>query len=144
MTIPAILLFLDFDGVLRRADSPKYRFDQDCLELFQETVRSLESLEIVVSSSWKDGFTLSEIKVRFAPDVAERIIGVTPSLLRMDEHPRRREVLSYLRERGWEKRRWVAIDDSPDNYGPLKNVVLTDPAKGFDRLAAESLMRVAR
>jgi hypothetical protein len=140
----AMLLFLDFDGVLRRADSPRYRFDEDCLELFQETVRSLDSLEIVVSSSWKDGFTLNEIRARFAPDIAERILGVTQSLLRREEHPRHREVLAFLRRQGWEKRRWVAIDDDPDNYGPGANVVLTDPAKGFDRFAAESLARSAR
>jgi hypothetical protein len=144
MMSQAMLLFLDFDGVLRRADSPKYRFDGDCLELFQQTVRALEDIEIVVSSSWKDAFSMSEIKGHFAPDIAKRIIGVTPSLLRIEEYPRHREVLAFLRRQGWEQRRWLAIDDDPDNYGPGANVVLTEPTKGFDQLAAESLMRIAR
>ncbi len=137
-----MLLFLDFDGVLRRADSPKYRFDEDCLEHFQRTVRALDGVEIVVSSSWKDAFSIREIRAHFAPDIAERIIGVTPGSSRMEEYARHREVRAFLRRRSWEHRPWVAIDDKPENYGPGANVVLTDPTKGFDALAAESLTRL--
>lgn len=144
MTSHAMLLFLDFDGVLRRADSPKYRFDEDCLEIFQQTVRALEDIEIVVSSSWKDAFSLSEIRAHFAPDIAERIIGVTPSSLRMEEYPRHREVLLFLRGRCWEHRPWAAIDDHPDHYGPGANAVWTDSTRGFDELAAGSLTRIVR
>ncbi len=144
MMSPAMLLFLDFDGVLRRADSPKYRFDEDCLELFQETVRVLEPIEIVVSSSWKDAFSIGEIRARFAPDIAERIIGVTPSNLRREEYSRHREVRAFLRRRRWEHSRWTAIDDEPENYRPGANLVLTDSTRGFDAPAAETLMRIVR
>jgi len=107
-----MLLFLDFDGVLRRAGSPKYQFDADCPEQFQETLRALSEVEIVVSSSWKEAFSLNENKRHFVPDIASRIIGVTRGGLRVDDHQRHREVLAFLRCQGWEESPWVAIDDA--------------------------------
>ena len=139
-----MLLFLDFDGVLRRAGSPEYQFDADCLEQFQETLRVLSEVEIVMSSSWKEAFSLNDIKRHFVPDIASRIIGVTPGGLRVDNHQRHREVFAFLRRHGWEQRPWVAIDDDPENYRLGANVVVTEPTKGFDRLAAASLIRMAR
>jgi HAD domain in Swiss Army Knife RNA repair proteins len=144
LTRRAMLVFLDFDGVLRKANSPKYRFDEECLERFQRTVRALDPLEIVVSSSWRDAFSLKEIRRRFAPDIAGKIIAVTPNAPRVMEHQRHREILAFLRQRHWEDRRWVAIDDAPDHFGPGAKVVLTKSTRGFDETAAESLVRILR
>ena len=138
-----MLIFLDFDGVLRRADSPQYQLDEDCLVCFQDSVRALGDVQIVISSSWKDAFSLEDIKGRFDPDIADRIVGTTPSAQRIDGHAREEEVEAFLRARGWEQRRWIAIDDVSDHYEPAANLVLTDPTRGFDRDAAVSLRQMA-
>ena len=139
-----MLIFLDFDGVLRRAQSPKYRFERDCLDSFQQAFRSIGTGEIVIASSWKDAFSLDNIRNRFASDVALRICGATPSSKRLDGRYRYREVCAYLSRHGWTTRPWIAIDDDSEHYPPrLKNLVLTDPARGFDADAAQHLLALA-
>ena len=135
---------LDFDGVLRRAQSPKYRFEKDCLDRFQQAFRSIGTGKIVITSSWKDAFSLDNIRRRFASDVALRICGTTRSSKRLEGSYRYREVCAYLSRHGWTTRRWIAVDDNSEHYPPgLKNLVLTDPARGFDVAAAQQLLALA-
>jgi hypothetical protein len=45
------------------------------------------------SSSWREGFSLTEIRARFSDDVGSRIVGMTP-MVQDGEHRRYREVLA--------------------------------------------------
>ncbi len=135
-----MILFLDFDGVLRRASSPLYVFDTDCLEVFEEAVRTLQGVEIVVSSSWREGFSLKEIRSHFSRDIAARIVGATPISEDRDGFYRYREVLAYLERNRLRGRTWLAIDDDPLHYPAGVNVLLVDPVRGFDSEAATRLV----
>lgn len=138
-----MVLFLDFDGVLRRAGSPLYQLDRDCVEAFERAIRELPGVEIVITSSWREGFTLEEMRKHFSGDIAPRIVGVTPMAQdRSRDQYRYREVLAYLRRRA-KPTAWVAIDDDPLHYPEGCNVVLVDPREGFGEQTAASLRVLA-
>ncbi len=139
-----MLVFLDFDGVLRRKQSPLYQLDAECLRAFEEVLRSLPGAEVVITSSWREGFSLGEMRKLFSPDIAARVVGVTPVSQDREGYVRYREVLAYLKWHGQERRRWIALDDDPHHYPVLRNVIVIDPERGFDAESAKRLARVAQ
>jgi hypothetical protein len=138
-----MLIFLDFDGVLRPRDSTPMVFDRACLARFEMAVRALPRVSIVVTSSWRDLFDLTEIRARFSSDIAPRILGVVGHVLTSDDFPRHREVLAYLKDHGLESEPWVAVEDDPAAYPPGAPVVLTDWERGFDESSSRRLLRIA-
>ena len=140
-----MLLFLDIDGVLRRATSPPRRFDADCLACFERAVAALPpECDIVITSSWRDTVPLPDIRSRFSPAVSARIIGAVPTVDAGAQFPRHREVVEFLRRSGREAEDWIAIDDDPRAYPEDCRVVLTDPAKGFDEESARRWRALTR
>lgn len=134
-----VLVFLDFDGVLRRLSSRPDQFDPDCLASFEDTIRRFADVRIVISSSWRLGMPLREIRGRFSPDVRRLIAGVTPEAQRLTRHYRHGEVETYLRREGLTDEPWIAVDDDPAHFPERAPTTLTDADRGFDTAAAESL-----
>lgn len=140
-TTSLMFIFLDFDGVLRRKQSPLYRLDRDCLRGFEDAVRSLPKAEIVIASSWREAFSLGEMRKLFSPDIAGRIVGVTPLEWHRENHYRYKEVLAFLKRSGHPGTHWIAIDDEAFHYPlGLENLVLVDGSRGFDGDAAERML----
>ena len=138
--MPGPLIFLDIDGVLRRNGAPLFELEVDLRNLFEETLRAMPGAEVVISSSWREGFSLIEIQAHFSEDVAARIIGVTP-IAQESQHRRYREVLTYLAQSGQKGRTWVAVDDDAAHYPSSVNLILVDPEKGLDSIAASRLSK---
>jgi Swiss Army Knife RNA repair-like protein len=134
-----VLIFLDIDGVLRRSGAPLYALEEDCRRAFEDTLRAIPNASVVITSSWREGFSLDEIRAHFSEDIAPRLIGVTPMAQQLDDFKRHREILAYLRHRGAPSP-WVAVDDDGSQYPPGCNLVLVDPARGFDSEAAKRLL----
>jgi hypothetical protein len=135
------ILFLDLDGVLRRKSAPLYELESDLVARFERAVRAIPDLRIVISSSWREAFSLDEIREHFAIGVAQRIVGVTPSVAMRDEFDRHREVLAWLKRHAGQDVRWLAIDDDPENFPPGAPVLLVDSEIGFDDAAAAEMVR---
>lgn len=135
------LIFLDFDGVLRRTSSDPSGFDQDCLQHFESAVRQCPVTKIVITSTWRLAMPMKEIRNRFSPDIAERIVGVTPDCYD-DEHPRLAEIRAFLSSRNLDRMPWIAIDDDPEHFPPGSPVLFTDPEDGFDADDAAHLVKV--
>ena len=133
------LLFLDFDGVLRRRTSPLYELDRDLVGNLEAVLRALPDVEVVITSSWREAFSLDEIRSRFSPDIGARIVGVTPSSRSRDGFYRHREVSAYLKSAA--ATRWVALDDDREHYPPEAPVLLVDPEVGLDAAMAAELAR---
>ena len=76
-----VILFLDFDGVLRRLQAPEGELETCCLEAFEDALRSLPDAEIVITSNWRefnpvDGF--DGFPSRSAPGSSARLRSTTP------------------------------------------------------------------
>jgi hypothetical protein len=130
-----LLIFLDFDGVLRRADAPLHRFEEPLLAAFEAAVRRIPGAQIVVTSSWRETIDLPGLRRLFSPDVAAKIVGVVP----FGNEGRYGEILTYLKEAGAVEGRWVVVDDDPYGYPRNTPLVLVDPARGFGPEDAQRL-----
>jgi HAD domain in Swiss Army Knife RNA repair proteins len=138
-----MLIFLDFDGVLRRRDSPSYRLEGPLLDAFEGAVRRVHDGEIVVTSSWRKVMGLSELRTLFSPDIAPRVVGVAPIVGFREDFPRYREVLAYLKQRDGEWLPWIAVDDDELAYPSGAPVVVVNPNFGFGAAEAERLVEMA-
>lgn len=129
-------LFLDIDGVLRREHAPLYHFEADLRDNFETVMRAFPKVDIVISSTWRLGFMLPEIRKHFSPDMRARVIAVTPVIRGSDTHTRYHEVLRFLAQRSLTGP-WVALDDDRWHYPELDNVVIVESEKGLDSSAIE-------
>ena len=78
-----MIVFLDFDGVVH-PQGHATRASAFCrLPLIEEVFREFALVSIVISSAWRmrdkhpDG-ALLDLRQYFSPDIAERVVGVTP------------------------------------------------------------------
>lgn len=136
---PRVYVFLDFDGVMRRLSSKPFEFDADCRERFESVLREYPHARVVITSIWRLGLSLDSLRKMFSPDIARRIVGVTPEAPGLVQHYRLREVLGYLRRHGAVDAPWVIVDDNRAHYPEGVKVIPTEPQKGFDARAAAAL-----
>jgi len=138
-----IYIFLDIDGVLSPEPRNDYVFDKDCLAHFENAIRTLDDVKIVISSTWKLVYSLKEIKGRFSPDIQPLIVGMTPDAYgKIEPYERHGEVLAYLRLAEDEDAEWVAIDDDSEHYPKKCTVILTGSSIGFNHTSALKLRKI--
>lgn len=138
---PPSVLFLDFDGVLHPLKSGEAgRFVR--MPAFEAWARTHPAVEIVISSTRRQIFPFETIRRFFSADLRPRIIGVTPIVVVEAEYKRHHEIGVWLRKNERNSALWVALDDSADRFPPgCPNLVLCDPARGFDEEIAARLTR---
>jgi len=145
-----MLLFLDFDGVLHpQYDGEPTPVDQVFCHLprFEAIMRDFPSVEIVISSTWRNQFTLEQLRSRFSPDISARIIDVTPQAEHADGKylPTRREgeILDWLAIDGRSDVPWIALDDAAWQFQQYRDrLVACTWYVGLDD-ATESKLRLA-
>jgi hypothetical protein len=137
-----MIVFLDFDGVLRRDSSPPLSLQSDCKLHFESAIRPFADVSIVISSTWRLAFSLAELRKNFTSDIAMRIVGKTPELEFEKRHSRYKEILKYLANHSTNSETWVAIDDSPDLFPPEAPLLLTQSDTGFDAACAVRLRQM--
>ena len=139
--VQSALLFLDFDGVLHPANSPTCeRFVQ--MPRFEHVMRDHAEVDIVISSSWQDAYSIQQLRWLFSPGIGARIIGGTLSAdPRREADTRYRQILKFLSKVG-RMGPWVALDDTAEEF-PINcpYLVLCDSTKGFDE-EAETRLRL--
>ena len=55
-------------------------------------MREFEAFSVVIASSWREAFSLADLRGFFPDDLADRVVGVTPVL----DGNRQAEILAYL------------------------------------------------
>lgn len=107
-----VTVFLDFDGTVHPAlckGSEAFSW----VPRVEQMLRSIEPVEIVISSSWRWSTPLEEMKVHLSPWLASRVIDITP---RFETGRREMECLAWLRANGRPERCWIALDDDPAGF----------------------------
>ena len=131
---PAIL-FLDFDGVLHPVGVHATGVPFVRLPLLEAMLREprCAAIRIVVSSTWREAYSLTRLRSVFAPDLRARVIDITPTLDDYDgPHARCFEIQAWLVLHP-EIERYVALDDMVSGF-PAQwhhHVVFTNPASGL-------------
>ena len=128
-----MILFLDIDGVLHPTSGSK-PFVPACLSVLEALVSDFPDIEIVITSSWREEKSLSELKALLGTKLGSRVIGATPVI---DEpflhHVRFHEAQAYLSQTNKPDRPWVAVDDEIGNYPADSSVVITDRRTGITK-----------
>jgi hypothetical protein len=138
MTGPAMILFLDFDGVLHPAVNYDATQLLSKLPLLETVLRHRPDVEVVISSTWRETRTLSELQALFSDDIAPRIVGVTPQWRNIQSadtygtYVRQAEIEAWLRRAGQAWQQWLAVDDQPHLFRPFcKNLVVPNASTGL-------------
>jgi len=139
-----MIIFLDFDGVLRRLSSEPSRFDPDCLEHLESVICQFPEIKIVISSTWRLAMSLKELRGLFSQDLGKKIVGKTPEVPFDIKHSRYKEIQAYLINKELESEHWIAIDDDPEHYPRNAPVLLTDANEGFNKDSARTLQKLIR
>lgn len=143
-----MILFLDVDGVLHPAVNYDAALLLCKLPLLEEVLRRHLDVDVVISSTWRENRTLTELRALFSSDIAHRIIGVTPQWLDIQDdessgtYVRQAEVESWLRQhkRTWEQ--WLAVDDQKHLFKPFcANLFLTDAKTGLTEINCSKLIQ---
>lgn len=140
------ILFLDFDGVLHPEHIPGESSDSDpahfsCLSRLEALLREFPGIEVVISSSWRVGRSLADLRAWFSQDLQPRIIGSTPVLPKSAGH-RQREIESWLQENNHAGFPWLAVDDWPPLFDQdCDKVFFTETVTGLDEEGAMHLRK---
>jgi hypothetical protein len=130
------ILFLDFDGVLHPAWGNSLPEFVHAHALAQAMAG--RPCEIVISSTWREHYSLAQIKGFLLPELGGRVIGVTgqdpPG-----RYPRHKAILQYLAALG-EAVDWRALDDSGSEFHACPNLILCDGAIGLQQAQVEQVI----
>jgi hypothetical protein len=132
LSAPAEFLFLDFDGVLHANFPRRDRTDAENLRwafvpALEVVLRAHPQVAIVISSTWRRDHPLASLRAKFSPDIAQRIVGVTPLHGRpLEPGARQDEIEAWLRANDRAHAVWVALDDVVEQFHPGACVVVAD------------------
>ncbi len=126
-----VIIFLDFDGVLHPVlCQPEKIFCRK--QIFEDAIRELKEVEIVISSSWRHQYEFEELLNFFSVDIQKLITGCTRSVDDSKAPNRFEEIMDYLIHNKITDRPWIAIDDSRNEFPEFcLNLVLCNRHKGF-------------
>lgn len=121
-----MILFLDFDGVLHQWGCPRDEFFA-YLPRLEAVLRKYKHVRIVVCSDWRFTHSLEALKAKFSHDIAERVIGQTPTLMPSRsayEGLRRREAMKFLKDNNLDQTLWCALDDLQELWEPIDRRII--------------------
>lgn len=132
-----VILFLDFDGVLH-PEPPGSRLFCN-LPRLEAVLRDHPSIEVVISSTWRERLGWNEILELFSADIRSCIIGYTPhhnefsSQAEIGRYPRESECREWLRNNDRYDLDWIALDDRPWWFRPFcQHLIICQHSIGFD------------
>lgn len=109
-----VVLFLDFDGVFHPLiNAPLFFQDLPAFEKIIRDNMSNFNFKIVISSTWRNRKSMSDLKSIFSPDIALLVNDITPNLGKTGDGHRYQEALHWLAINDMSAH-WIALDD--DNY----------------------------
>ena len=136
---PISVLFLDFDGVLQTPALDDWKNMELCGELLALLVEMPE-LQLVVSSSHREGRDLEGVRRLLPAAAASRVVGLTPVSPRCRARGGRQAEIEQWLSAHPQVARHAAIDDEAhlfDSSCPW--LVLTSPYVGWDEAATQRL-----
>ena len=111
-------------------------------------LRRTPDWDVVITSTWRLQVPLDDLRARFSPDVAHRIVGVTAKFSQLENVPeplrafeREAECNAWLRANDRVVFPWLAIDDRSWLYRPFNRFLfLVDGKTGMTASNAEELI----
>lgn len=139
--------FLDVDGVLNRQSDWRKPFtvNRECVRNFRKLIDNDDNPHIILSSTWRQGFTNTGLTSPRADNLTEifhdfgiEIEGVTP----VSNKTRQEEIEYYIRRNGVSE--YIVLDDDESLFPrPDKiNLFLTDFKMGLTEADVETVLKM--
>ena len=80
------ILFLDFDGVLH----PEHCHESkhfSCLPVFESVLSQVPDCKLVIASTWRLQIPVERLREKLGPNVAAKLVGVTPQYCYLRDVP---------------------------------------------------------
>ncbi|EKG0020376.1 hypothetical protein RZ186_003445 [Vibrio cholerae] len=127
-------LFYDVDGVLHPNDVGNL----SCVNVLTSIIDKIPSLQLVMSSNWRETMDLEFFERIFPQKIKERTVGFTPVL---DIYPyrRQREIEAFATH--FSISRYLCIDDQEQLYEPgWHNLYIIDRSRGLDDKSKDEIL----
>lgn len=122
-------IYLDFDGVLHPTSASREQYF--CRLSFLEEVLNGHACEIVISSSWRHHYEISQLMRHFPLSLRGKIAGTTGGPF-IGKWPRYQEIISHSYAHGHPA--WRALDDASLEFPKhCSELILCNPNVGLDR-----------
>ena len=123
-------LFLDFDGVMHSTKDHSVFFSQ--VTLLSKLIIKYP-VNIIISSSWRFQFNLTQLKSYFPQNIQPQIIDTTGKAC-IGEYSRYHEIKQYLEDKDKSMTDWRALDDTRLLFPPnCENLILCNPNYGLQQ-----------
>jgi len=127
-----LVLFLDIDGVMHRAENGSF----ENMPHLKWLLDYLPDLHLVISSDWRLTMDEAALLALFPMGIRSRIVGTTPYLR---GQPREQECRQFALEHG--VARYLAVDDDTTVFSSgCPFLVQTNRYIGLDRAVAERIV----
>lgn len=135
----AKLVFLDFDGVMHRAENGSF----ERLPQLETLLAQLPDAMVVISSNWRINASRQYLLSHFPPALHSRIVGVTPQMPDGNPAQRERECRRFAEHLAI--RHYVAIDDEANLFSTNCGFLIqTDRYEGLvDSVVEQCVARLA-
>ena len=139
--LDAPVVFLDFDGVLRRNSAPGGRLERGLIDNLEHLFARFTRLHGVFSTNWRLHQSLRELRAHLSAPLAARFIDVTPEVHHAGMASRYSEILAWRHAVG-HTGAWLARDDRAAEF-PTRcpQLCLCDAERGFDAAMADQCGR---
>lgn len=116
-----VAIFLDFDGVFHPLmGSTKHFCDLKNFETVMKEYSQILDIDFIISSSWKNRYSIEEIKSFFSKEIAEKIIGFTVEKTTGDGS-RYASAQEFMKNSNYDY--WLALDDDHYAWNRVENLV---------------------
>ncbi len=128
-------LFLDFDGVLHpNLSAPEQRFVR--LPMLADALGESD-VQIIVSSSWRFEWSLSQLKALFPESIRMRVVGTTGPA-HIGRHARWNEIKTYCSNQRLTN--WRALDDAHFEFpNPCEQLIRCEGSRGIGQAQCDAL-----
>jgi HAD domain in Swiss Army Knife RNA repair proteins len=143
----AMILFLDFDGVLHPESWDAELFCRT--PILWDILRACPHVSVVFSTAWRETHPVKQLVSLTTRNGGEglkhRFVGLTPQLdsnsIPSDLGCRETECFEWLKQNGHGKTPWLALDDIDYLFSPSSpNLYLTDYRHGLTELDAHEVI----
>lgn len=140
-------LFLDFDGILYPEHC--HELKHFCrLSILGDALRMVPETKVVITSTWRMGQSLEDLRQRFSPGSAHLIQDVTPQNCGLESvrntlvnYEREAECHAWLWSNNLPYWNWLAVDDRSWLYRPFRqSLLLVDGRDGLTEATAYQLV----
>lgn len=142
-------IFLDVDGVLNKQSdwARPFSLNKECCHWFNSLLRELPNVEIVLSSTWRNGIARDGSRAAHIEDLMEKLkeagISTIDRTATSPDGLRNKEIDYYLRRHPIGP--YIILDDEESIFEKGKDtphLYLTDSTKGFTEKDYRKLKRM--